>query len=1183
MKQRGSPLIFSLGFFALTAQTLLFRDFLVAFEGNELGLGAFFGAWFLWVALGACGARFARRMLGAHVPLLALLYLPAYALAHTLIAHSRALAGVAAYEVFPYGRMLGLSLLTNAPVSAVTGMLFTLACAWWARLAARERGGHRALPVARVYILETLGAAAGGAFAVSLLAAGVTGQTVALGAALVLSFGVVFAWPARVLRLAPAAVIAVALLLNLGARWDEADARAAWARLLPEEAYRGRFATAQTEYLYGEREGQFMMVSAGGVVEALPDREHAGEVAALTLSQHPHASHILVVGPGGLAPAMAYNRLPQVDRVTWLHPDPAYPPALLNVLPDRFRANLRQIKMPNAEVREWLQAHQTSYDLIVLHLPAASTLVLNRYFTEEFFELVRGSLAHDGVAAVRLSGAANYMGGALANLGASVAATFTGVFGTAALKPGEETWLLGGLSTRLSEAPAELRDRFASIPGAETVFPPEGVPSLYPPGRIAFQRERYNQALNALGREVLHNTDGHPRALFFTLLFALRQMGLEGAARHGAPVLPAVGCWVALAAVLLFALLRAVYLWQTPRDRRGAGLFDAGFLVFSMGLAAMALSIVLMFVYQVRNGSLYLYVGLMSALFMAGSFAGGTFGECVMRRLGREPPWLLPALLLVNLGTVAAVGVLAYQEQAWLFAMTFGMVGATTGACFPAAAYRMQAASRDAARAGAALEAFDHFGATVGAAATGLFLLPVLGREASLGVLAALIAANLPATLLGRRREAAGDLYDRAARPLGYLLFGLAALLLIASNLTADTLRDDGKAAFVEAARALTQDAAPARASVRLDSGTTLEYFVADEGELAGALVFPTRPLAPGAAGYAGPISMAVAVKPSGELLGLRVLESNETPRYLAEVRDWFHRLHGQNIFAEGGLEGVDALSGATLTSEAVLRILESAGPAFAQQALGETGGAAHRQRTSETGIAPGFLWLAVFLAGAVAQRFYPHRWLRRAFLLAALLLLGLWYNFQFSSQQVFGLLSGQWPPAAWTPAFFLLALIPLATVLFGNVYCGYICPFGALQELIGDLRPRWLATDPPKRTWRYARCVKYVLLFFLVVLFAFRREMDALAADPLVSFFSTLREQTVFVFGLALLGVSFFFRRFWCRNLCPAGAFLALLNRLRLLRGLSPSTKPRFCDLGVRNARELDCIRCDRCRHGKK
>ena len=46
-------LIFSYGLFTITAQSLLFREFITTFEGNDISVGIFFGSWFLWVALGA--------------------------------------------------------------------------------------------------------------------------------------------------------------------------------------------------------------------------------------------------------------------------------------------------------------------------------------------------------------------------------------------------------------------------------------------------------------------------------------------------------------------------------------------------------------------------------------------------------------------------------------------------------------------------------------------------------------------------------------------------------------------------------------------------------------------------------------------------------------------------------------------------------------------------------------------------------------------------------------------------------------------------------------------------------------------------------------------------------------------------------------------------------------------------
>ena len=136
MKQLRFVLILGLGFFALVAQTLLFRDFLAAFEGSELGVGSFFGSWLLWVGLGAVAGRIVSyRWVGLtrHFELAVLLYIPAFLLQQFLITQARSLGGVSAYEFYPLGRMFAVSMMANAPISFVTGLLFTLACHWWQR------------------------------------------------------------------------------------------------------------------------------------------------------------------------------------------------------------------------------------------------------------------------------------------------------------------------------------------------------------------------------------------------------------------------------------------------------------------------------------------------------------------------------------------------------------------------------------------------------------------------------------------------------------------------------------------------------------------------------------------------------------------------------------------------------------------------------------------------------------------------------------------------------------------------------------------------------------------------------------------------------------------------------------------------------------------------------------------
>lgn len=242
-----AALILALGFFALLAQTLLIRAFLTTFEGHELAIGCFFGSWFLWVAIGAGLGRwisgwFSDRLLTRTFPLLALLYVPAYAIEYYLITSARSLVNVTSFEVFPYQSMVLLSLIANASVSLVTGFLFTLACRWWVRsetgataaIAANgDPAAHSAaLPATRVFVLETLGATAGGVAVTVLLARGMLPFHVLLVGVAALCAAVSAAWPVRPwLRVLPALLALVSVLSPLGSAWTTHDAVRHWSRI----------------------------------------------------------------------------------------------------------------------------------------------------------------------------------------------------------------------------------------------------------------------------------------------------------------------------------------------------------------------------------------------------------------------------------------------------------------------------------------------------------------------------------------------------------------------------------------------------------------------------------------------------------------------------------------------------------------------------------------------------------------------------------------------------------------------------------------------------------------------------------------------------------------------------------------------------------------------------------------
>ncbi len=112
----------------------------------------------------------------------------------------------------------------------------------------------------------------------------------------------------------------------------------------------------------------------------------------------------------------------------------------------------------------------------------------------------------------------------------------------------------------------------------------------------------------------------------------------------------------------------------------------------------------------------------------------------------------------------------------------------------------------------------------------------------------------------------------------------------------------------------------------------------------------------------------------------------------------------------------------------------------------------------------------------------------------------------------------------------------------------------------------------------RGARYLKFVILAGLLALFLVTDDTVWSSFSPLQHFFGWQMDSWVLLLSATVLIASVFYFRFWCRYLCPAGAFLALFNKLSLLRRWAPRPVPARCDLGVSHPQDVDCIRCHRC-----
>jgi len=146
------------------------------------------------------------------------------------------------------------------------------------------------------------------------------------------------------------------------------------------------------------------------------------------------------------------------------------------------------------------------------------------------------------------------------------------------------------------------------------------------------------------------------------------------------------------------------------------------------------------------------------------------------------------------------------------------------------------------------------------------------------------------------------------------------------------------------------------------------------------------------------------------------------------------------------------------------------------------------------------------------------------------------------------------------------------------------LCPFGALQEIIGYIIPARFRPVLSREEMQKARFVKYIILFVLIAAYFLFRNHDVLTPDLLIKVFSFrhFNELLLLIVAVVIAG-SLLYSRFWCRYLCPAGAFLSLFNKFAIFSRYMPAKQYTNCEYGLSYNDKLDCIFCDKCRFEKK
>jgi hypothetical protein len=301
--------------------------------------------------------------------------------------------------------------------------------------------------------------------------------------------------------------------------------------------------------------------------------------------------------------------------------------------------------------------------------------------------------------------------------------------------------------------------------------------------------------------------------------------------------------------------------------------------------------------------------------------------------------------------------------------------------------------------------------------------------------------------------------------------------------------------------------------------------------------------------GYGGPLHVIVGVDPTGNIIGMQIIENHETPGFFRLVGSsgFMDQFQDKTIRDPMQLENdIDGISGATLTAEAIATSIRQGVRTIASDSLDVT--LPPERKPIQFG-APEIVLIGLFAAG-----YYSHKQrnpkiklrLRWGTLLIGMVVLGFIYTAPLTISQVIAFLSGYWPDwhnnLYW---YILIGGIIFATTLDAkNPYCSWFCPFGAFQEVVSKVTSAKIYR--PRGWKRFLQWLPRILALTAIVLGLAFRQPGLAGYEPFATLFDLRGTTLEWVLLLITIIASLIFYRPFCNFICPIDPVVDYISAVR-------------------------------------
>ena len=672
---------FLLGSTTIIAQVILLREFMAVFSGNELVIGLIMANWMILTGLGAYLGQYQLRIKKAlPVIIYGLLSLSAIPFLTAF------LINFLKNNVFPVSALIGVlpiffgTFLLLIPFCLISGFLFTFLVKSFSEFRHQNETGT-------IYGFESLGSVAGGL----------------LGGLLFIFFF------SSIESLLVLAILngSVLLLINL----QNSPKHLIWLPLAvsisalvilffnPEKRIRSYvYPNQQIEISKDSPQGNIVitrrekMWSVYNNNVLLFDSENFmvnEEAVHFAMLQHPSPKKVLLVS-GGLS-----------GQITELK---KYMPDLIDYVEDNrwllalMKDTLKQMADENLHVfttdpLRFIRSSQQTYDVVVLNLPGPTTMQANRFYTHEFYTLLKQKLAPGAVVSFGIQSPPNYLNQEAVDLNSSLFATLKKVFANVIIIPGEKNYFLASdasLTYNIAEA--------VQSKGIENRY----VNHYYFDDSLL--KNRGENILSALNPAAEINQNMKPVTYQQGLSYWLSQFK---------------GSYRVLAVIAIAISMFVFYRGNTSSKT-----------MFLTGFSASGLEILLLFGIQIFFGNIYLLTSFAFAGFMLGLAAGSIIAKSFSRSSGKR--YLAVTQLLIG-AFAAFCGIFLFSArmerlpEALIYALFFAatvLIGGLTGFQFSKVSIYN---TGNYAEISGKTYSYDLAGSALGALAVSIFLVPRFG------------------------------------------------------------------------------------------------------------------------------------------------------------------------------------------------------------------------------------------------------------------------------------------------------------------------------------------------------------------------------------------------------------------------------------------------------------------------